>query len=103
MPAAWPFSIPKENFYENRKKENLPEAGEKALQCGISSYDVSRLFFPDIFSYIPMVGILMAFQDFVPAKGLFGSDFVGLEAFYLYDTSARYRQNHPQYAGNCPG
>ena len=39
------------------------------------------LFFLILFSYIPMVGILMAFQDFVPAKGLFGSDFVGLKHF----------------------
>lgn len=38
-----------------------------------------------IFSYFPMVGLLMAFQDFVPAKGLFGSEFVGLDNFnYLF-------------------
>lgn len=34
-----------------------------------------------IFSYIPMIGILMAFQDFIPAKGIFGSKFVGLQHF----------------------
>ena len=34
-----------------------------------------------IFNYIPMVGILMAFQDYKPAKGLFGSRWVGLENF----------------------
>lgn len=39
------------------------------------------LFFLILFSYIPMVGLLMAFQDFVPAKGLFGSEFVGLKHF----------------------
>lgn len=32
-----------------------------------------------IFSYIPMIGILISFQDFVPAKGIFGSRWVGLE------------------------
>lgn len=69
MPAAWPFSIPKENFYENRKKENLPEAGEKALQCGISSYEFPGLFFLILFSYIPMVGILMGFSGLRPGKG----------------------------------
>ena len=38
-----------------------------------------------IFSYIPMVGIIMAFQDFVPAKGLFHSEFVGLKHFiYMF-------------------
>lgn len=34
-----------------------------------------------LFSYVPMVGIIMAFQDFVPSKGLWGSNFVGLKHF----------------------
>ncbi len=34
-----------------------------------------------VFSYYPMVGILMAFQKFIPTKGLFGSEFVGLANF----------------------
>jgi len=43
------------------------------------------LFFLILFSYIPMVGIIMAFQDFVPAKGLFGSEFAGLKHFlYMF-------------------
>lgn len=39
------------------------------------------MFFIILFSYVPMLGILMAFQDFVPAKGLFGSQFVGFKHF----------------------
>ncbi len=43
------------------------------------------LFFLILFSYIPMVGVIMAFQDFVPAKGLFRSEFVGLRHFiYMF-------------------
>lgn len=34
-----------------------------------------------IFSYIPMGGILMAFQDYKPSKGILGSPFVGLKHF----------------------
>lgn len=34
-----------------------------------------------IFKYIPMVGILMAFEDYKVAKGLFGSTWVGWENF----------------------
>ncbi|MFC4597762.1 ABC transporter permease [Cohnella hongkongensis] len=34
-----------------------------------------------IFSYIPMAGIVIAFQKFVPVKGIFGSDWVGLQHF----------------------
>ncbi len=38
-----------------------------------------------IFSYGPMFGLLIAFQDYVPAKGVFGSEFVGFEHFrYLF-------------------
>ena len=34
-----------------------------------------------IYHYIPMFGIVMAFQNFKPAKGFFGSKWVGLENF----------------------
>jgi putative aldouronate transport system permease protein len=34
-----------------------------------------------IFSYIPMAGIVIAFQKFIPAKGVFGSNWVGLDNF----------------------
>lgn len=34
-----------------------------------------------IFSYIPMAGIVIAFQKFVPAKGVFGSKWIGLDNF----------------------
>lgn len=34
-----------------------------------------------IFKYIPMVGILMAFQNYKVTKGLFGSQWVGLKNF----------------------
>ena len=38
-----------------------------------------------IFSYIPMFGIIMAFQDYVPAKGILGSKFVGVKHFsYIF-------------------
>jgi putative aldouronate transport system permease protein len=34
-----------------------------------------------IFNYIPMFGIAMAFQKFLPAKGVFGSKWIGLDNF----------------------
>lgn|SRR5690606_2031141 len=34
-----------------------------------------------IFSIVPMFGISIAFQDFVPAKGIFNSEWIGLENF----------------------
>lgn len=34
-----------------------------------------------VFHYIPMYGIIISFQNFVPAKGVMGSDWVGLDQF----------------------
>lgn len=45
-----------------------------------------------IFKYVPIYGMLMAFQDFSPAKGFLGSPFVGLEHFKrLFAASDFYR------------
>ncbi|MGZ0041256.1 ABC transporter permease [Paenibacillus ottowii] len=38
-----------------------------------------------VFSYVPMVGVITAFQDYIPAKGMFSSKFVGLKHFiYMF-------------------
>ena len=38
-----------------------------------------------LFNIVPMFGIVMAFQDYIPALGYFGSEWVGLENFrYLF-------------------
>ena len=39
-----------------------------------------------IFNFVPMFGVIMAFQDFKPAKGFLGSTFVGWKHFkYLFE------------------
>jgi putative aldouronate transport system permease protein len=39
-----------------------------------------------LFSYVPMAGIVMAFQKFIPARGITGSPFIGLGNFeYMFD------------------
>lgn len=45
-----------------------------------------------IFAYIPMPGILMAFQQYSPSKGIWGSEWVGLfyfKQFFLSPSSVR--------------
>lgn len=38
-----------------------------------------------IFNYIPMFGIVIAFQKFVPAKGIWKSQWIGLDNFeYIF-------------------
>lgn len=45
-----------------------------------------------LYYYGPMVGILMAFEDFVPSKGFFGSNFVGLDNFkYIFSMKDTYQ------------
>lgn len=34
-----------------------------------------------IFNYIPILGIIIAFQKFIPVKGIFGSKWIGLENY----------------------
>lgn len=43
-----------------------------------------------VFAYLPIFGIVIAFQDFNPIKGIFGSSFVGLKnfRFLLYSNEA---------------
>lgn len=37
-----------------------------------------------VFNYIPMFGVIMAFQDFRPGLGIFGSEWVGLSHFISF-------------------
>ena len=39
------------------------------------------MIFLIIFSFIPMIGIVMAFQNYMPAKGILASQWVGLDNF----------------------
>ncbi len=49
----------------------------KALYISI----IPVLLFYIIFCYVPMYGVLMAFQDYDPAKGVLGSAWIGLQNF----------------------
>ena len=44
-----------------------------------------------IFSYIPMVGIVVAFERYDPFKGMFGSPWVGLENFKFFFSGSSLR------------
>lgn len=45
-----------------------------------------------VFNYLPMGGLIMAFQNFNPTKGFFGSDFVGLGNFIQFFTAPNFFQ-----------
>jgi len=41
-----------------------------------------------VFSYGPILGIVIAFQNFIPARGMFGSDWIGFDNFsYIFTLS----------------
>lgn len=43
------------------------------------------MLFVFVFSIVPMFGIVIAFQDFIPTMGIWGSEWVGLENFqYMF-------------------
>ena len=71
-----------------KKKQGVPAAVKKqSFKTYMKGhYDLYLLLLPAIlytavFSYIPMYGVLMAFQDYSPVKGIIGSNFVGLKHF----------------------
>ena len=42
-----------------------------------------------VFNYLPMFGIVIAFKDYTPIKGILGSEWVGFKNFdYFFKTSA---------------
>lgn len=61
------------------KIRNKNIASEVFYQCMI----LPGMVFVVLFNLVPMLGIIMAFQDYKPAKGFLGSKFVGLK-HYIY-------------------
>lgn len=64
----------------NLKKEKVPGQDRKN-QVIFHLMMIPGILFLIIFTYIPMAGIVMAFQNYIPAKGLFGSNWVGMMHF----------------------
>lgn len=67
----------------SKKKQ---KKSKKRTRIQVSQWPFHLLLLPGmifviIFKILPMFGIVMAFQDYIPAKGFFGSPFVGLKHF----------------------
>lgn len=48
------------------------------------------IIFIIIFAYLPMIGVLIAFEDFDPHLGIFGSKFVGIDNFKFFFTGSKW-------------
>ncbi len=51
---------------------------------------IPAIVFYIIFCYVPMYGVLMAFQKFNPKVGIFGSNFVGIDNFITIFDDAKF-------------
>ncbi|MCL2461363.1 MAG: ABC transporter permease subunit [Defluviitaleaceae bacterium] len=47
-------------------------------------FTVPALLYLLIFKYLPMIGVVIAFEKYNPVKGMFGSKFVGLDNFVFF-------------------
>ncbi len=60
----------------------------KSNQWQLISMTIIPLLFVLVFNYLPMAGIVIAFKDYRYNKGIFGSDWVGLDNFtYFFKTN----------------
>jgi len=76
-------------------KANVSDKKKSLLQYMIQNYMLYLFLSPAIiltivFKYIPMYGSIIAFKDFSPMKGIWGSDWVGLEHFTKFLTSPNF-------------
>lgn len=68
-----------------KKKTGRFQKRERGSQFMYHMMMLPGMLFLVVFSFVPMFGIVMAFQDYVPAKGISGSAFVGLKHFqYMF-------------------
>lgn len=73
-------------------KNSLPSAKRKKSKRIVTKEELfyhsmllPGMIFLIIFTFVPMFGVIMAFQDYVPAKGIMASEFVGFEHFkYMF-------------------
>lgn len=76
-------------------KTNVSHKKKSLLQYMIQNYTLYLFLAPAIiltiiFKYIPMYGSIIAFKDFSPMKGIWGSDWVGFEHFTKFLTSPNF-------------
>src|SRR5699024_3120044 len=66
----------------NMKKKKRHERKKQIIQnWQLYIFILPAFLYFFIFHYIPMYGVQIAFKDFVPSLGIWGSDWVGFEHF----------------------
>ena len=78
------------------EKEEISKKRNKTLAYMKANYVLYLFLVPGmlltfIFNYIPMYGMLIAFQNFSPMRGVWGSEWVGLDNFIRFVSSPNFR------------
>lgn len=74
------------------QRKSLLARAKSALKA---NYELYLLFLPVliyyiVFCYVPMGGIVLAFKDFSPARGIWGSEWIGFEHFKTFFASPNF-------------
>ncbi|MBP5305712.1 MAG: sugar ABC transporter permease [Lachnospiraceae bacterium] len=69
---------------KNKPKSNNGWKHDFAINKSLYLLTVPIVVYFIIFCYVPMFGVVMAFQDYKPARGILGSRFVGLKNFAAF-------------------
>lgn len=70
-----------------RKRKVKPSKRMVRESTSMGMLAIPGVFLLILFHYIPMFGIVIAFKDFKPLKGIWGSPWVGLNNFKFFFTS----------------
>lgn len=82
--AAWDFLPKGLKEWENMAASKINHKKKHVLKRELPLHMmlIPGIIFTFIFCYIPMAGMVIAFQKFIPAKGLFGDQkWIGLDNF----------------------
>lgn len=70
---------------KQKKKEIIKNRGLYLLL-------LPAIIFIIVFAYLPMIGVVIAFEEYDPIKGFFGSKFVAMENFKFFFSSSSWLQ-----------
>ncbi len=80
------FSLKFKKWWNKIKKKELIK------NRGLYLLLLPAIIFIIIFAYLPMIGVVIAFEDYDPIKGFFGSKYVAVENFKFFFSSSSWLQ-----------
>jgi len=89
MDSAIPYQRQSQKINTKKKNSFFQEIRKNHLLYLLTLPGILLIF---VFAYLPIFGIVIAFQDFRPIEGVFGSPFVGFENFrFFFESTEIYR------------